>query len=244
MWLAKDVSIQWMLSTHYWQHQLLWHTAGFAAGNHISSADKETGSRGWGYSWIKATDLIRSVQGSVVSEMPQGQGILKVQEAVRSWLWAQLSLCPTVALSHHTIVPTVSSGDSMLAHGKEACCTSTVTHKQACRVLLLTHMYFLTLSYTGPQLPTPRQCFSEKSFCRRNFITDCKLKFLVASTTTAWPIPSDIGSSGVRKILLLVLIYIKNNIVLYVTTKVCIITMKYVLVHVQAYMQYYLCTHT
>lgn len=140
--------------------------------------------------------------------MPQDWDILTVQKAtVRPWLWAQLSFpwATTNGCLHRQ-----QWWLSVLSNRREASCIPPVTHKQACHMFLPAQMYFPTLLYTGPQLLVPRHCFSE--VCHRNFITDCKIKFLVCSTTKAWPMLSDIGFSGVRNILLLVLTYIKEII--------------------------------
>lgn len=83
--LARDVSIQCLLSTCPWQPRQHSHPAGFAASSHSSSGDRAR-SRGWGYSSRKAADFIRSIQGSIGREVPAHQGTLGAEEAVRAWL--------------------------------------------------------------------------------------------------------------------------------------------------------------
>lgn len=92
MSLARDVSIQCLLSTHPWQPRQLSHPAGFAAGSHSSSGDRAR-SKGWGYSQIKAADSIRSIQGSTGSEVLAHQGTLRAEEAVRARLSPLPPLC-------------------------------------------------------------------------------------------------------------------------------------------------------
>ena len=95
MWLAKDVSYNECCPLT---------TGSIGCTNTLltlqqavtSALVTETSSRGWGYSWIKATDLIRSVQGSIVSEMLQDQGILKSPRGCKT-LASSTALTPPTA---------------------------------------------------------------------------------------------------------------------------------------------------
>lgn len=160
-----------MLSTRYWQHQLHHHTVGVAAGSHIGSGDSKTSSRGWGYRQVKATDLIRGVRGSTISEISQDHSKLKAQEAVSSWLRAQLLLYLRLALSHQPrLSPLSAAGTNTWEERLLHSCGYTQT-SPSCASANAHVFSYIDLYWTNCSLPGSAP--QKSLLCCRSFITDC-----------------------------------------------------------------------